>query len=82
MAAAAGAVAAQSACISVPELQPLPPLACCRCCRALCHETNEIVGQKVAYALSHGLKVIACIGETLEERETGHMWDVLDGQLK
>ena len=50
--------------------------------RALCHETNEVVGQKVSYALSHGLKVIACIGETLEERETGHMWDVLDGQLK
>lgn len=28
-----------------------------------------------------GLKVIACIGETLEQRESGHMWDVLDGQL-
>lgn len=28
-----------------------------------------------------GLKVIACVGETLEQRDSGHMWDVLDAQL-
>ncbi|KAG2587001.1 hypothetical protein PVAP13_5NG089900 [Panicum virgatum] len=39
--------------------------------RALLGESNEFVGDKVAYALSQGLKVIACVGETLEQREAG-----------
>ncbi|CAK9815196.1 Triosephosphate isomerase [Anthophora quadrimaculata] len=32
-------------------------------------ETDELVAEKVAHALESGLKVIACIGEKLEERE-------------
>ncbi|KAK7838197.1 triosephosphate isomerase [Quercus suber] len=39
--------------------------------RLILNETNEFVGEKVAYALSKGLKVIACVGETLEQRESG-----------
>lgn len=50
--------------------------------RSLCGESNDIVGTKVAYALSQGLKVIACIGETLQQREAGDMFNILDGQLK
>ena len=50
--------------------------------RALCGETNEIVGTKVAYALSKGIKVIACIGETLPQRESGQMFSILEGQLQ
>lgn len=50
--------------------------------RALCGETNEIVGKKVAYARSKGLKVLACIGETLEIRESGKTLDVCAAQLK
>lgn len=50
--------------------------------RALCHEGNDVVGTKVAYALSQGLKVIACIGETLPQREAGEMFSVLEGQLQ
>lgn len=50
--------------------------------RALCGETNECVGTKVAYALSQDLKVIACIGETLQQRESGQMFSILDGQLR
>jgi triosephosphate isomerase len=50
--------------------------------RALCREDNELVGAKSEYALSQGLKVIACIGETLAERESGHMFDVMDAQLR
>jgi triosephosphate isomerase len=50
--------------------------------RSLFGETNETVGQKVAYALSKGLKVIACIGETLAQRESGEMFAVLDAQLE
>ena len=41
--------------------------------RSLLKESNECVGEKVAYALSHGLRVIACIGETLEQRESGQV---------
>lgn len=49
--------------------------------RALLEEDNDFVGQKAAYALSQDLSVIACIGETLSEREGGKMWDVLTAQL-
>lgn len=49
--------------------------------RALMCETNDDVAERVAYALGHGLSVIACIGETLEEREKGSMFDVLAQQL-
>lgn len=45
-------------------------------------EEDSVVGAKVAYALSKGLKVIACIGETLEERESGRMFDVLGAQMR
>ena len=39
--------------------------------RTLLGETDEIVGKKVAHARYHGLSVVVCIGESLEERETG-----------
>lgn len=42
----------------------------------------QFVGDKVAYALSQGLKVIACIGETLEQRESGSTMDVVAAQTK
>ena len=50
--------------------------------RALCGETNEFVGEKTKYALSQGLKVALCIGETLEQREAGTTLDVCRAQLK
>lgn len=37
---------------------------------------------KVAYALSQGLKVIACVGETLEQRESGSTMVVVAAQTK
>lgn len=49
--------------------------------RALLEEDNDFVGHKAAYALSQDLSVIACIGETLSERESGKMYDVLTDQL-
>lgn len=49
--------------------------------RALCGESNQVVGTKVGYALSQGLSVIACIGETLQQREAGEMFSILDAQL-
>ncbi|KAL5991922.1 hypothetical protein ACLOJK_012834 [Asimina triloba] len=50
--------------------------------RLLLNEGNEFVGDKVAYALSQGLKVIACIGETLEQRESGSTVEVVAAQTK
>ncbi|KAI3693116.1 hypothetical protein L6452_32946 [Arctium lappa] len=38
------------------------------------------VGDKVAYALFQGLKVIACVKETLEEREAGTTMEVVAAQ--
>ncbi|KAL6980540.1 Triosephosphate isomerase, cytosolic [Sarracenia purpurea var. burkii] len=43
---------------------------------------KHFVGDKVAYALSQGLKVIACVGETLEQRESGSTLDVVAAQTK
>ncbi|XP_021295575.1 triosephosphate isomerase, cytosolic [Herrania umbratica] len=50
--------------------------------RLILKESNEFVGDKVAYALSQGLKVIACIGETLEQREAGSTTEVVAAQTK
>ncbi|GAA0146993.1 isomerase [Lithospermum erythrorhizon] len=50
--------------------------------RAILGESNEFVGDKVAYALSQGLKVIACVGETLEQRESGSTMEVVAAQTK
>jgi triosephosphate isomerase len=44
-------------------------------------ETDETVNRKMKSALAAGLKVIACVGETLEEREAGKEFDVLDQQV-
>lgn len=49
--------------------------------RNLHQETNEIVGQKVGAALAQGMQVIACIGETLEDRDAGRTLQVLTEQL-
>lgn len=43
---------------------------------------RQLVGQKVKVALSKGLSVIACIGETLEERKSDKTMEVCIRQLK
>lgn len=45
-------------------------------------ESDAFVGEKTAFALSNGLHVMLCIGETLEEREAGLLRNVLKRQLK
>lgn len=42
----------------------------------------QFVADKVAYALAQGLKVIACVGETLEQRESGSTVEVVAAQTK
>ena len=44
-------------------------------------ETDELIGEKVGFALESGLKVIPCIGEKLEEREAGKTTEVCFRQL-
>jgi len=44
-------------------------------------ENDEAVGLRVRAALDAGLSVIACVGETQVERESGQMADVLRRQL-
>jgi triosephosphate isomerase len=44
-------------------------------------ETDETVNKRIKLALMHGLQVIFCIGETLEQREAGKTNDVLAGQI-
>jgi len=44
-------------------------------------ETNDVVGLKTKAGIDAGLQVIACIGETLEQREAGQTLDVLTEQL-
>lgn len=45
-------------------------------------ETDEILNKKTKAALKHKLKVIFCIGESLEEREAGKTFDVLKRELE
>jgi len=45
-------------------------------------ETDETVARRAVAALEHNLRVIACIGESLEEREAGQMELVLRVQVE
>jgi triosephosphate isomerase len=45
-------------------------------------EDDALVGRKTAFGLEHGLKVILCIGEKIEERKAGRVEEVLARQLE
>lgn len=45
-------------------------------------ETNESVNKKIKAALRHGLISIVCVGETLDEREKGRTFKVLDDHIQ
>jgi len=49
--------------------------------RGLFHESNEIAGAKFEAAQKAGMKPIFCVGETLAERESGVMEQVVGTQL-
>lgn len=50
--------------------------------RTLYKETNEAIYKKAQKALENELCVILCVGETLEERESGKTQEVVLNQLK
>ncbi len=49
--------------------------------RSIFGETSEQVAEKVTALLSHSMTPILCVGETLEERESGNTMNVVQQQL-
>jgi triosephosphate isomerase len=49
--------------------------------RTLFGETDEVIDRKAAAAFKKGLIPIVCIGETLEERENGLTFQIIERQL-
>lgn len=49
--------------------------------RTLFGETDEVIDRKTAAAVKKGLLPIVCIGETLEEREKGLTFEIIERQL-
>lgn len=50
--------------------------------RRLFNEDNSFINRKVKRALSEGLQVILCIGETRDQRESNQTHEVLSQQIK
>ncbi|XP_050526414.1 triosephosphate isomerase [Daktulosphaira vitifoliae] len=50
--------------------------------RQIFQETDLLIAEKVNHALQSGLSVVACIGETLDEREAGQTESVVAKQIK
>jgi triosephosphate isomerase (TIM) len=50
--------------------------------RTIFKETNEMINKKIKKALGHKLKVIFCVGETLEEREKSTTMQVIRSQVE
>ncbi len=50
--------------------------------RSVFGDTDEILNKKVAAALRHGLTIIFCVGETLQEREANETIAVINSQLE
>lgn len=46
------------------------------------HETDGLIAEKAEAALRHGLIPIICVGETLEQRDSGEAEDVVARQLE
>jgi triosephosphate isomerase len=49
--------------------------------RTIFGESNQIINKKIKTAVKHSLKPIFCIGETLEEREKGITFKVIETQV-
>lgn len=44
-------------------------------------ESDELINRKVKLALQHGMEIVLCVGETLEQREAGRAEQVVEEQL-
>ncbi len=45
-------------------------------------ETSATLNKRMAQAYANNLAPIYCVGETLEERESGRLWDVVKAQIE
>lgn len=68
------------ACVQQPAWQPQRKR--CLCTRDTERGSLQVVADKTSYALSKGVSVILCVGETLEEREAGKAESVIADQLQ
>lgn len=50
--------------------------------RAIFGEENSLLNKKIASAIKHNLLPIYCVGETLEERESGITFKVIEKQIR
>ncbi|GAB6078147.1 triose-phosphate isomerase [Hydrogenobaculum acidophilum] len=50
--------------------------------RHIFKESDELIRKKVISSLEEGLRVILCVGETLEERESQLTFNVVESQIK
>ena len=50
--------------------------------RQLFGEDDELINRKVQAAFQHGLRPILCVGESLDQRETGQAGTVVSQQLR
>jgi triosephosphate isomerase len=50
--------------------------------RHIFHETDALINKKIKAALTYGLQPMVCVGELLEERESGKTNIVLESQVK
>jgi len=50
--------------------------------RHVFHESQDLVSDRLRGVVESGLHAIYCVGETLEERESGRTFDVLGAQLE
>jgi triosephosphate isomerase len=49
--------------------------------RHIFHESDEMIGQKVAAVIKHGMRPILCVGETIDERRAEQTSAVIARQL-
>jgi triosephosphate isomerase len=50
--------------------------------RAIFHETDALIANKVSTALEHDMTVIFCFGEELKDRESKNHFNVVENQLR
>jgi len=50
--------------------------------RTIFGESDQVINQKIKTAIKFGIKPIFCIGETLEEREKGITFNIIENQIK
>jgi len=50
--------------------------------RAIFHESDALIANKVDTALSHNMTVIFCFGEELKDRQSGNHFNIVENQLR